>query len=208
MAGGVLKFSLAPYRVGRELDGLIDDFVDSAPQMAEAMAAQQSSGESEEMAQANMALAQAEMKKAEAAVAKVQADTQGKMQEIQLKAAEAQAKAQESQQTFALEVAKSKGTVEETAARIEHIYAQIQKLGVDAQATQRTQDRDDVKLVVDTQAKQQQTQLAAQGQAQDAQFKAKGEERADRQQGFAEQRGEREMTLAEKQAMAKPEAGK
>lgn len=199
LAGGVLKFSLAPYRVGRELDGLIDDFVDSAPQIAESMASQ---GD-DPMSEANMALAQAEMKKAEAAVAKVQADTQGKMQEIQLKSAEAQAKSQADQQRFSLEIEQTKGSLAETQARIEKVYAEIQKLGVDAEATQRTQDRDDVKLVVDTQAKQQQAQLAAQGQATDAAFKAKGEDRADRGQQFAEQRGEREMTLAERQAMAK-----
>jgi len=150
VAGGIAKFALSPYRVGRELEGLIDDFADKGPQMAERM---QAEGETEEMAQANMALAQAEMKKAEAAIAKVQADTQGKMQEIQLRTAEAQAKAQEGQQKFALEVEQTKGSIAETSARIEKIFAEIQKMGVDAQNEARQQDRDDVKVAADIQAR-------------------------------------------------------
>jgi hypothetical protein len=34
LAGGVLKFTLQPYRVGRDLNALIDDFIDAAPEMA------------------------------------------------------------------------------------------------------------------------------------------------------------------------------
>ena len=186
LAGGVFKFALAPYRVGRELDGLIDDLVDKAPEIAERMAAQQAGGEGEDMAAANMALAQAEMRKAEAAVAKVEADTQGKMQDMQLRAAEAQTKAQQDQQRFALEVQKSQGTVEETAARIEKIYSEIQlaqqKLGLDAHREQ----REDVKAAADIQSRQQDQAMKAQGMQQDAQFRAQDGQRADRQLSAAE----------------------
>lgn len=204
LAGGVLKFTLAPYRVGRELEGLIDDFVDSAPQIVESM---QSQGQ-DPMAEANMKLAEAEMKKAEASVAKVQADTQGKMQEIQLKAAEAQAQTQADQQRFTLEIEQTKGSLAETKARIEKVYAEIQKLGVDAEATVRTQDRDDVKLVVDAQAKAQQQQLADRQAATDTAFRAKGEGREDRRQAFTESDTDRQRALAEKTAMSKPEGAK
>ena len=153
VAGGVFKFALSPYRVGRELEGLIDDFTDQGPDIAKRLQEQNSQGDSAELAQANMALAQAEMKKAEAAVAKVQADTAGKQQEMQLKAAEAQAQVQQDQQKFALEVEQTKGIIAETEAKIEKIFAEIQAMGVKVQNDTRTQDREDVKTVADMQAR-------------------------------------------------------
>lgn len=152
MAGGVIKFALSPYRVGRELEGLIDDFTDKGPDIAKQMQAQ--GGESDELAKANMALAQAEMKKAEAAVAKVQADTQGKQQQMQLEMAKSQTEAQESQQKFQLEIEKTRGTIAETEARVEKIYAEIEKLGFDIGRDNRTQDREDAKAQADIQGKQ------------------------------------------------------
>jgi len=199
LAGGVLKFALAPYRVGRELEGLIDDFVDSAPQIVESMAAQNS----DPMSEANMALAQAEMKKAEAAVAKVQADTQGKMQEIQLRAAEAQENARADRQRFGLEIEQTKGSLAETKARIEKVYAEIQKLSVDAQNQTRKEQREDVKVVADAQARQTDQVLAAHSQAADTALKANGDARADRQQDHAEVSSERQMMLAD-QTVAQP----
>lgn len=196
LAGKVLQFALAPYRVGRELEGMIDDMVDAAPQIVERQQAQQGSGESDEMAKANLELAKAEMVKAEAAVAKVQADTQGKMQEIQLKAAEAQSTAQANQQKFMLEMEKTKSTIQETEARTQKVFAEIQKLAVDAENQTRAADRDDLKTVVDIEARQVDQAMAMSGQAsQDeranrAEQRAdRGEDRADRQQDFAE-RGE------------------
>lgn len=197
LVAGMVKFSLAPYRVGRELEGLIDDFADQGPQMAQQLQAQAQSGESDEMAKANMALAQAEMLKAQASAAKVQADTQGKMQEIQLKAAEAQAKAQADQQKMALEAEKTRGTLAETEARIRKIEAEIAKLDVDAVNQTRTQDRDDVKLALDEQNRQQDQALKAAGHVQQVTESERsnaradrGEDRADRQQDFSERGGE------------------
>lgn len=204
LAGGVLKFTLAPYRVGRELEGLIDDFVDSAPQIVESM---QSQGQ-DPMAEANMKLAEAEMKKAEASVAKVQADTQGKMQEMQLRAAEAKAKSDADGQRFGLEIEQTKGGLAETKARIEKVYAEIEKLGMDAGNATRTQNREDVKLVVDTQAKAQQAQMAERQAATDTAFKAKGEGREDRRQEFTERDTDRQRTLAEQTAMQPKDGGK
>jgi hypothetical protein len=88
VAGGVTKFALAPYRVGRELEGLIDDFVDQGPQIAERMQAATANGEGDDLAKANAALAEAEMVKAQAQVAKVQADTAAKGQQMQMDAQE------------------------------------------------------------------------------------------------------------------------
>ena len=195
VAGGVFKFALAPYRVGRELEGLIDDFTDQGPAIAERLQAQASNGESDQLAQANMALAQAEMKKAEAAVAKVQADTQGKQQEIQLRAAEAQSKAEEAQRKFMLEVEQTKGTIAETEARIEKVYAEIQKLGVDAQNQTRQQDREDVKAVSDIQARQTDQALSMQDRERQAIDGERSNARADRQQQFTEQKTEQDREL-------------
>lgn len=209
VAGGVFKFALSPYRVGRELEGLIDDFTDKAPEIAKQMQAQ--GGESDELAQANMALAQAEMKKAEAAVAKVQADTQGKMQEIQLRTAEAQAKAQEGQQKFALDVEKTKGNIGETEARIEKIYAEIQKLGVDAQNQTRTQDREDVKTIADAQARQTDQAMSMQDRQRQAvdsernhERAERGENRADQQQQFTERSTQEDREFQRETMKGKP----
>lgn len=178
VAGGVIKFALSPYRVGRELEGLIDDFVDQGPQIAKQMAGQ--GGESDELAQANMALAQAEMKKAEAAVARVQADTQGKQQEMQLKMAEAQAKTQEGQQKFMLEVEQTKGSIAETEARIEKIMAEIQKMGVDAQNQTRQADREDVKTVASIQSQRVDQVMSAEDRQRQVVESERSNARADR----------------------------
>lgn len=218
LAGEMLKFALQPYRVGRELNSIIDEFIDAAPQMA-AAAQQQGNSEGEEaLAQANLQLAQAELKKAEAAVAKVQADTQKATQEIQLKAAEAQANAQADQQRFGLEVESTRGSIAETSARIEKIYADImlaqQKLGLEAHKEQ----REDVKVSADIQMRRTDQAMSAQDQqrqAIDSDRNAemserqqsfterqgdRAENRADRQQDFTERSTDRQMTLAEQQA--------
>jgi hypothetical protein len=92
LAGGVFKFALAPYRVGRELEGLIDDLVDQAPQIAERMQQAQGGGEQAGLIEAQNKLAEAEMAKAQAQTMKVQSDAQlkqaelqGKMQDMQIK---------------------------------------------------------------------------------------------------------------------------
>lgn len=90
LAGAMLKFSLQPFNVSRELDAMIDDFIDKAPEFA----AQQGEGDavSDELVAAQNKLAEAEMAKAQAQMMKVQSDAQlkqaelqGKMQEMQLK---------------------------------------------------------------------------------------------------------------------------
>ena len=207
LAGAMLKFSLAPFRAGRELDGLIDDFVDAAPS---ALAQQGGNDGEAALAEANMQLAQAELKKAEAAIAKVQVDAQSKQQEMQLKAAEAQAKAQEAQQKLALELEQTRGSIAETEARIEKIMAEIQKMGIDASNQTRQQTREDVKTVADIQSRQVDQQMNAQDRQRQAiesernaqmgerqqsfseQQASRGEDRADRQQDFAERQAQRE----------------
>lgn len=106
MVGAIIKFALAPYRAGRELDSQIDDFIDA--QAARADQPQQPSPEAQAIqakVEADKADAEAKMKVYEAEIAareaevKLKTDTAEK--ELQIKAAladhEAQLKSQEYQ---------------------------------------------------------------------------------------------------------------
>jgi hypothetical protein len=140
VAGGVFKFALSPYRVGRELEGLIDDFVDQGPAMAERMQALQvDDNGAEEMAKATAMMADAEKVKANAAMAKVQADTQLKQAEGERKLAEIQAKVQRDQgelqlANVKLQQAASDGNVkaQEAQGRIDKMKAETMKLMTEA----------------------------------------------------------------------------
>lgn len=207
LAGEFMKFSLAPYRVGRQLEGVIERWTKAAPQYA---AQAQGGGQDESaqaLAQANLQIAQAEAQKAQAAVAKVQVDAERARMDFQQQQQDAAAKAQQDQQRFTLEIEQTRGSLAETKARIEKIWAEIQKLGVDASNQTRTQDREDVKATADIQARQTDQAMAAAGQQQDAQFRERdamraerGEDRADRQQDFSERSSERQQSFAEQQA--------
>lgn len=197
LAGGMIKFALAPFRAGRELDGMVDDFVENAP---EALAQQQGNGEAEaQIAEANQKLAEAEIMKAQAAIQKVEADTAAKMQETQLKAQEAGVKAQQDQERFQLEIADTQGKLKETDARIEKIGADIQlafaKLGIE----QHKEERETVKTAADIQGQQQDRAMVAQNADRDAAFRAQEGQRADRQQQFSERQGERAEGRADRQ---------
>jgi uncharacterized protein YbaR (Trm112 family) len=218
LAGEIMKFALQPYRVGRTLNSVIDEFIDSAPQMAAAASQNGNDEANQAVAEANQKLAQAELVKAQAATAKVQVDAQGKMQDIQLRGAEAAAKAQADQQKMQLELGKLQSQVNLTNAQIEKIYAEIQKMGMDVQSDVRSQDREDIKTVADIHSRQTEHHMAAQDrQRQDMETGhnmqmaerqqghaeeqgERAESRADRQQEFSEQSANRQMTLAERQA--------
>jgi hypothetical protein len=197
LAGEMLKFVLQPYRVGRDLNGVIDRFVEQAPQMAT-----QGKDDSAEkaIAEANQKLAEAEFQKAQAAIAKVQADAQGKMQEIQLRWADAATKADQDRQRFELEIEQTRGSLAETNARIEKIMAEIQKIGIDAQNQTRQQDRDDFKAVSDVDARRTDQAISVADAERDASFRAQEGARADRQQTFTEISSDRQQSFAERQA--------
>lgn len=228
LAGGVLKFTLQPYRVGRELDALIDDFIDAAPEMA----AQAQGGEGEgtaQLAEAQNKLAEAEMTKAQAQTTKVEADSrlkeaelQGKMQEMQQKAAKDQQDSQikigqlqqamrQQEQDFAAKLALTEAQVNKLQAQTAEI---LNKIGLDV----RKQDLEEYRVAEESQARAVDQTLAVEGASRDAalaergenradrqqahseEIGARSEERADRQQDFSERTGERQMTLAERQA--------
>lgn len=199
LAGEVLKFTLQPYRVGREMNAVIDEFIDSAPEMI-AQQGQNGAQEAEKaMAEANAKIAEAELQKAQAAIAKVQADTASKQQEMQLKAAEAEEKAKADQQRINLEMAQTQGSIAETNARIEKIQAEIQKMGADAQAQSRQQDRDDIKTAAAIAAKDTDQALAVQDRQRQAAESERNAAMSERQQAHSEQQGERAEFRADRQ---------
>ncbi|OPE72578.1 hypothetical protein BEU27_30200, partial [Bacillus anthracis] len=102
LAGGMLNFVLGPYRIGRELDGLIDNFIDEASNYQPP----QEGGEQQALIEAQNKLAEAEMAKAQAQMAKVQADAQLKQAELQGKMQDLQLKAQKDAAQFEIEQGK------------------------------------------------------------------------------------------------------
>ena len=163
VAGGIAKFALSPYRVGRELEGLIDDFADKGPEMAERM--QAASGGDDGLAEAQKALADAEMVKAQAAMESVkakaardQSDMQGKMQELELKASKDQQEGQlkvgqlqlsmgKAEQDFAAKMAETEAKVNKMQAETAKI---LESIGLDG----RKQDLDEYKAAEATETKQ------------------------------------------------------
>ena len=199
VAGGVFKFALAPYRVGRELEGLIDDFVDNAPAIAERAQAQQGEGEDQGLAAAQMKLAEAEMAKVQSQTEANTANAQLKMQELQLKASEAQAKTEQDQQRFGLDLEKTRGAIAELDARTRKVEAETAKLGVDASNQTRKEDREDAKAASDIQSRQVDQALAVQDRDRQAFESDRQAAIGARQQGFAEQQGVRSDDRADRQ---------
>jgi hypothetical protein len=184
LAGAMLKFQLAPFRTGRELETLIDDWIDSVGQAPQG---EQASDGSAELAAAQMELAKAEGVKAQAAMATVQAraaqaqaENERKMGELQLKAQSDAAKAQAENQKLQLQLSKQQQDfatkMAETDARINKMQAETAKIlssiGLDA----RRQDLEEYREARATEQSQVDTAL-----------KISGESRAERSQGFSEQ---------------------
>lgn len=195
LAGSLLKFQLGPYRAGREVDAAIDEWIESIQNNP---APQQGADESAQaLAQSQMLLAQAELQKAQAQGQNYQAQAELKQQQLQLQASQSAIKADQDRQAFQLEIEKSRGTVEETAARIEKIWAEIQAMGIKASNDTRSQDREDFKASTDVQFRAQdqmrqdaQTAQSAENQAFDQQQRLRGEDRSDRQQYMNERQAE------------------
>lgn len=199
LAGEMMKFVLAPYRVGRQLDGAIEAFIDAAPEMAAAAA--QEGGDTEALAEANNKLAEAEMEKARAQMAKVEADSQLKQAENERKVMELQQKAQKDQMALMAEQEKLRQAneanmvkAEEALAKVDLIRAQTMKAMADAGVVISNQQLDEFKSLADIEIRTAELQNKVQQQQVDNTMRARGEMRAeaDRQQGLAEQQASRE----------------
>lgn len=95
-AGEALKFAVAPFRGGRELDAAIEEFADQMSQQA----SQPKPNAEEEKAKAQMAM---EQQRIQADMAKMQAEQQMRQQEIAMKAQAEQRRAELDAQSKALD---------------------------------------------------------------------------------------------------------
>lgn len=136
LVGGLIKFHLGPFRAGRELEGLIDEWVDSLENMP-----QQPNPDAEKNA------AEAEYKKGMLAIEgqKVQGDAQYRQAELALRERELQLRAQEIQQKPQTEAIKEqiKGEANANAKRLDAEVAvtrEAAQLDADIQTTQLTLD--------------------------------------------------------------------
>ena len=170
MGGALVKFALAPFRVGREMDAQIDKFAEEAA----AMAGQQGDDGTAALAEAQGKLAEAEMQKAQAQMAKVEADTVLKQAEGQRKMMEAQAKAQGDQGKLQLEMIKlqqaaTAGDIkgQEAQARVDMMKAQTMKLLTEAGVLLSEQQLNEFNSLADI-------ELRKNGQAMDAAKPAMG----------------------------------
>lgn len=209
LAGEMLKFSLAPFRAGRQLDAAIDDFVEAAPA---AMAAMAQGGQGEDMA----ALAEAEMEKAKAQMAKVEADSMLKQAELQQRMTQMQIDTQEKQAKMQLE----QGKLELAAAKQEQEFAAkmaemdakqnlmqaqtakiLAEIGLDA----RKQDLEEYRTASDVQMAQADTMLAVEGMQQDAKQREVDTAIRVTESERSANMGERQQSFAERQAQGEKE---
>lgn len=128
LAGGMLKFAMGPYRVGRDLEGMIDDFIEQAPAALAAQASAQGEQPDEGLAAAQMKLAEAEMAKVQAQGQNYQAQAQLKAQELELRGQEAMGKFTQAQEEFRLEIERAREEVSETRATTEKLQAETQEI--------------------------------------------------------------------------------
>lgn len=208
MAGELIKFQLAPYRAGRLLEGIIDEWIESLESMPQG----QGDESQKELVEAQKALAQAEMEKARAAMANVQAKAQNdaaemqrKMGEMQQKAMVDQQKAQEMVSKLTLEAEKLQGALAEQDARINKMQAETAKILNEIGLDVRKQDLEEYKAAEQTEQNTIENVQQAERQAFDQAQRMQEGNRADRSQNFSEQQGTRQQDLAERTA-EKPDA--
>lgn len=191
LAGALMKFTLAPYRVGREMDGVIDEFIDAAPQMAAAAKGEQ--GDNEALLEANNKLAEAEQMKAQAAMAAVQSKSELAQAENQRKMAEMQQKAMADQARFEAEMEKLRQSGQDSDAKLEKTLAEVDRLRAETAKIlnsigldERKQELSEYTAVSDEQNREIDREMQAESTAADLEFRERGEQRADRQQQFTE----------------------
>lgn len=200
LAGDLLKFQLAPYRPGRQLDGAIDEWIDSVQNQPK-----QEDGKEEQKAliEAQNKLAEAEIQKAKAATMSVEARAASETQKLQAKVFEMQQKAAAEEQKAQLEVGALQGKLAEQDAKINLMQAQtaeiLSKIGLDV----RKQDLEEYKAATDTQFKaddQMRSNMQLEQQATESEFdreqRLRGEDRQDRSQSLTEQQMQQEQSNA------------
>jgi hypothetical protein len=213
LATGMLEFTLQPYVQGnRQIQQLLDDMVEQAPEIAAKMAAQAGGGDSAELAEAQKGLAEAEKVKAQAAMASVQAKAALDQAQNQLKMADLQQRAQSDAQKAQIEMGKLQAAMQKQQqdasqresmqqAQIDNLTAQtaqiLHAIGLD----ERKQQLDEYTAADDAQAKRTDQILEAQRTASDVAATHHGMVHAERQQKHVEESSSRQQDLAERTAM-------
>lgn len=213
LATGMLEFTLQPYVQGnRQIQQLLDDMVEQAPEIAAKMAAQAGGGDSAELAEAQKGLAEAEKVKAQAAMAGVQAKAALDQAQNQIKMADLQQRAQADAQKSQIEMGKLQAAMQKQQqdaaqkesmqqAQIDNLTAQtaqiLHAIGLD----ERKQQLDEYTAADDAQTKRTDQILEAQRTASDVAATHHGMQHAERQQDHAEQSSGRQQDLAERTAM-------
>jgi hypothetical protein len=206
LAGEMLKFALAPFRAGRQLDGAIDAYIQAAPSMA--AAAQSAEGESEGLVEANKKLAEAEMVKAQAALAGVEAkaaldkaEMQRKLMEMQQKALADQQKAAEAMEKLRQSAEDSAAKLEKTLAEVDHLRAETAKILHSIGLDERKQELGEYQAAEQTRQNEVNTALTVQDRQSDQEFRGREADRADRGEERAnrsEDRAARQQDFAER----------
>lgn len=199
LAGAMLKFQLSPYRTGRELDSMIDDWIDSvgnAPQQQQADGSAELAAAQNKLAEAEQVKAQAAMANVQAKAAQAQADNERKMAELQMKSQEAQQKAQAENDKLQLQLADLQSKDSKTQAEIDKLRADTAKILASIGLDVRKQDLEEYREANAQQQAQVDTALSLSSESR----ANRGEERADRQQEHSEVSSERQMSFAERQA--------
>jgi hypothetical protein len=119
-AGEVIKFAVAPFRAGRQLEAAIDGFVEQMKQVA---------SQPQPNPEAEKAKADAEAKQAEL---QMKADAQGK--EFELRMQEMQATIEAEREQHAVDMQQAQADLKKTDAEIQKIMAEIQRIDKQAEA--------------------------------------------------------------------------
>lgn len=180
MFGELVKFAMAPYRVGRQLEGVIDDAIEQAVQQAqqpqpnpeaEAMKADQEikKAELQQRQQEAQMRGQIEMQKAQMDAQSKLAEMQGRQQENDAKLAQIQAQMERDAQKGTLEMQKLQMEIE---AKKQELAIRREEAQIDAAVTQQqAQIQQNAAAQQATQSErsfEQQSALAAQKAAQPA----------------------------------------
>jgi len=188
-AGEVLKFAVAPFRAGRELEGAIEEFADQMAQKAgqpspQQQAEQKQADAEEKRSQTEMQMKQAELQqKAQIEEAKLKADQEDRQIERQAKQEEAQAKI---------------AIINAQAARDDQKHQadmQLKQMELDMKAAEMQFKRESAEI--DAAARQHQADLNAQSAEQQAQIKS---EQAEQQMAHANQAFQQKSALQKEPA--------
>lgn len=214
LSGELMKFQLAPYRVGRQLSGAIDKFIDAAPEMAAKAAATAGQGQAgaEELAKAQQTLADAETMKAQATMltaqaraSQAQADSDRKIMEMQQKGAIEADKHQRESEKLQQQMRDMSGRETLLQAQVDNLTANTAKILASIGLDEREQQLSEYTAATEAESRQAADQLEAQRTASDLQGNDREHDRADRKQDFTEQSNDRQQTFAERQAASEGE---